>query len=363
MKIRIDNMRLGLAWFAVVALFLLGTSAVYAAPPSKVLDGNPHYSTSTSTAFGWNVAHRVQSPTVLLDLAGGVVSPGVQSYSFRGGQLVAAWIFGTPVNQTNSVLHYGLSAVVSGLTATGTAYFDLKTRTSHWSYTDVEGTVEIDSMTPAVLFPLGCTPYFNCTSAIPALFNGTGTVTVSSSSGVTTMNLSMGFESAYLNPFGGPVFFVSNSSEIFVIADYSRAEIQWTGVQMGGAAAGTYGGTPVSGSFGMLVNSSEDLRTGKETDQGAIYFFGMSNSALNGLGTFVGHSTIPTGSSVACPGFPAGTCNLTGLVSSGTFTMTLESGGVISGRYTTVWATPAVVFSSNISTYQRGQHHHHHGHR
>ncbi|MGP8057577.1 MAG: hypothetical protein ACLP9K_08290 [Nitrososphaerales archaeon] len=259
----------------------------------------------------------------------------------------------------NSILHYDLSAVVSGLTVSGTASFDLKTRTSHWSYTEVKGTIEIDSMTPAVLFPLGCTPYFNCTSAIPALFNGTGTVTISSGSGVTTMGLNMGFESAYLNPFGGPVFFVSNSSEVLVIADYSQAKIQWTGVQMGGIAAGTFGGTSVSGSFGMLVNSSEDLSTGKEIDQGAIYFFGMSNPALNGFGTFTGHSTIPTGSSVACPGFPAGTCNLTGLESSGTFTMTLESGGVLSGRYTTVWATPAVVFSSNISTSTRG----HHGHR
>ena len=343
-----------MAWFAVAIMFLLGTSAVYAAPPS--------------TAFGGNAAHAASSPTVSLDLAGGVVSPGVQSYSLRGGQLVAAWILGTPVNPKNSVLRYDLSAVVSGLTATGTAFFDLKTQTSHWSYTDVKGTVEIDSMTPAVLFPLGCTPYLNCTSAIPALFNGTGTVTISSGGGVTTMNLSMGFESAYLNPFGGPIFFVSNSSEVLVIADYSQAKIQWTGVQMGGTAAGTFGGTAVSGSFGMLVNSSEDLWTGKEIDQGAIYFFGMSNPALNGLGTFIGHSTIPTGSSVACPGFPAGTCNLTGLKSSGTFTMTMESGGVISGRYNTVWATPAVVFSSNISAYLRGHqghqgHHGHHGHR
>ena len=348
-----------MVWFAVAVLFLLGTSAVYAAPPSKTLGGNAPYSTPTSTAFGGNAAHAARSPTVSLNLTGGVVSPGIQSYSLRGGQLVAAWIFGTPVDLMNSILHYDLSAVVSGLTVSGTASFDLKTRTSHWSYTEVKGTIEIDSMTPAVVFPLGCTPYFNCTSAIPALFNGTGTVTISSGSGVTTMGLNMGFESAYLNLFGGPVFFVSNSSEVLVIADYSQAKIQWTGVQMGCIAAGTFGGTPVSGSFGMLVNSSEDLSTGKEIDQGAIYFFGMSNPALNGFGTFTGHSTIPTGSSVACPGFPAGTCNLTGLESSGTFTMTLESGGVLSGRYTTVWATPAVVFSSNISTSTRG----HHGHR
>jgi len=338
-------MRLRMAWFAVAVLFLLGTSAVYAAPPS--------------TGSGGNAANAASSSNVSLSLTGGVLSPGVQAYSIKGGQLVAAWILGTPVNPMNSVLHYNLSAVVSGLAATGTASFDLKTHTSYWSYTEVKGTFEIDSMTPAVLFPLGCTAYVNCTSAIPALFNGTGTVTVSSGRSAVTVSLSMGFESAYLNPFGGPIFFVSNSSEVLVIADYSQARIRWTGVQMGGIATGTFGGVPVSGGFGMLVNSSEDLRAGIEMDQGAIYFFGMSNPALNGAGTFAGRSVIPMGSSVACPGFPAGTCNLTGLESSGVFSMTMESGGVLSGRYTTVWATPAVVFSSNISAFLRSPHHHH----
>ena len=351
-------MRLRIAWFAVAVLFLLGTSAVYAAPPSKVSGGNAPFAAPPSTASGNNVAHKAPPPTISLNLTGGVLSPGVQAYSLRGGQLVAAWILGTSVNPMDSILHYNLSAVVSGLTATGTASFDLKTRTSHRSYTEAKGTFEIDSMTPAVLFPLGCTAYLNCTSAIPALFNGTGTVTVSSDSGVATMSLSMGFESAYLNPFGGPIFFVSNSSEVLVIADYSQARVQWTDVQMGGIAAGTFGAAPVSGSFGMLVNSSEDLRTGIEMDQGAIYFFGMSNPAVNGFGTFIGHSTIPKGSSVACPGFPSGTCNLTGLKSSGVFSMTMDSGGVFTGRYTTVWATPAVVFSSNISAFLRSPHHH-----
>jgi hypothetical protein len=347
-----DDMRLRMAWFAVLLLFLLGGSVAYAAPPQNSFGGD-----RGRASFGGDRGHAAPPETVSLNMAGGVLSPGVQAYSLQGGQLVAAWIFGTPVNPGNSILHYNLSVIVSGLTATGTASFDLKTKTSHWSYTEVKGTFEIDSMTPAVLFPLGCT--LNCTSAIPALFNGTGTVTVSSDNGVTTMSLGMGFESPYLNPFGGPVFFVSSSSEVLVIADYSRARIQWTDVQMGGTAAGTFGGAPVSGNFGMLVNSSEDLRTGIEMDHGAIYFFGMSNPVLDGLGVFMGYSTIPMGSSVACPGFPQGTCNLTGLESFGVFTMNMASGGVLSGRYTTVWATPAVVFSSNISAFLRS----HRGHR
>lgn len=306
--------------------------------------------------WGNNFVHPAPLPTVSLNLVGGVVYPGVQAYSIQGGQLVAAWILGTPVSPSNSFLRYGLNVVVSGLSATGTASFDLVTQTSHWSYTEVKGTVDIDAMTPAVFFPLGCTPGVDCASEIPALFNGTGTITISSGSSVTTMSLSMGFESAYLNPFGGPIFFASNAGEVIVITDYSQAKVQWTGVEMGGTVTGTFGGALVSGNFGMLVNSSEDLRAGIEMDQGAISFFGMSNPALNGLGAFVGYSVIPAGSSVACPGFPPGTCNLTGLESSGTFTMATESGAVLTGQYTTVWATPAVVFSSSIMAYLHSHH-------
>ncbi len=340
-------MRLRSTWFAVmilpvVMMLLLGGNLAYAAQPQN--------------AYGGNDSHRAQPQAVSLSLAGGVVSPGVQVYSLKGGQIVAAWILGNPVDSRSSVLRYSLNVVVSGLTATGTASFDLVSKTSHWTYMEVQGSVNIDAMTPAVFFPLGCTPGIDCTSEIPALFNGTGTVTLSSAGSAVTMTLSMGFESAYLNPFGGPVFFASNAGEVIVVTDYSQARIRWTGVQMGGTAVGTFGGASVSGSFGMLVNSSEDLRTGTEIDQGAISFFGMSNPALNSLGTFIGYSTIPTGSSVACPGFPAGTCNLTGLTSAGVFIMTTESGGVLAGRYATVWATPAVVFSSSISAFLSSSH-------
>ena len=354
--------RFAVAILPVMMLLLLSGSIAYAAPPQHNSGGNGNHQGPPQNNSGGNGAQQgspqnnpggnfvqpTAPQTVSLNLVGGVVSPGVQAYFLQGGQLVTAWILGTQINPMNSILHYGLNVVVSGLTATGTASFDLVTQISRRSSMEVKGTIDIDAMTPAVFFPLGCTLGLNCTSEIPALFNGTGTVTMSSGRSVTTMSLSMGFESAYLNPFGGPILFASNSGEVIVIADYSQARIQWTGVQMGGSAAGTFDGASVSGYFGMLVNSSEDLRTGIEMDQGAISFFGMSNPALNGLGAFVGYSFIPMGSSVACPGFPQGTCNLTGLESSGLFTMATESGGVLSGRYTTVWATPAIVFSSSI---------------
>jgi len=256
------------------------------------------------------------------------------------------------------------------MAVTGTASFDLVNQTSntyrwgsdndwsHGTYTEAKGVIKIDAMTPAVFFPLGCTPGVNCTSQIPALFNGTGTMTVTSGGTTTTLGVSMGFESAYLNPFGGPIIFASSAGEIIVIAGYSQARIQWTDVQMGGTAAGTFGNAPVAGAFGMLVNSSEDLKSGTEWDQGAISFFGMSNPALNGAGTFFGFSMIPAASAIPCPGFPPGTCNVTGLQSNGLFSMTTASGASIVGRYSTSWTVPAVAFSSNISAWLTNSRHH-----
>lgn len=315
-------MKFRMAWFALaIPLLLVGSVAAYSGP----------------------------TPNLSLTLSGGVVSPGVQTYSLRGGQLVEAFVLGNPVSTTNTFLQYSLNAVVSGLTVTGTASFSLGSWASQSSSSLVSGSVKINAMTPAVFFPLGCTPGVSCSSEIPALFNGTGTVTFSGGGAATTLSLNMGFESAYLNPFGGPIIFASSNGAIVVVAGYSQASIRWTDVQMGGTAAGTFEGASISGGFGMLVNSSEDLKSGIEFDYGAISFFGMSNPALNGVGSFSGISTIPWGSGVACPGFPPGTCNLTGLQSSGAFSMITASGAMIVGHYSTTWAIPAVAFTSNIT--------------
>jgi hypothetical protein len=322
-------MKTRMAWFAlVIPLLLVGNVAAYSS----------------------------QSQALSATMVGGVLSPGVQSYSIRGGQLVGASILGTAVNPANSILRYNLSAIVSGTAATGTASFDLVTHTSYWSSMEVKGTVEINAMTPIpVAFPYG--------GAIPALFNGNGMVTVRSGSSVNTMSLNMAFESPYLNPFGGPIFFASSNGAVVVVAAYSQARIQWTDVQMGGYVTGTFGGAPVSGSFGMLVNSSEDLRVGQEMDQGSILFAGMSNPALNGAGYFFGHSTIPAETSASgCSelfGFPAGTCNETGLQSFGVFSMSMVQGGMLLGQYATTWQSPALEFSSSVSAFLSGPPGHH----
>ena len=293
---------------------------------------------------------RAAAPTsVTLQMIGGVVSPGVQAYSQQGGQLAFGYLLGVPMDPKNTVVHFSLTALVSGLSAHGFASFDISGVSSHQEHVDVRGSIVIASMTPAVLFPLGCSPGVDCTAAIPAFFNGLATVQVHTSAGTTTMSLPMSFESAYLNPFGAPILFSSAGSELVVASTYTQARIRWTGVVMGGSVAGMAGTNPVSGSFAMIVNSSEDLKAGVEMDVGMISFFGMSDPSMNAAGYFVGHSMIPTSPSVPCDGFPPGTCSLTGLKSAGVFFQKTAGGGSLIGKYATEWTVPAVGFGSLVT--------------
>lgn len=303
-------------------------------------------------------ARDAKPETLSLVMTGEVLSVSSQSYSIQGGQLVSGSILGSVVKPWNSVLHYGLTASVSGLSATGSATFDLSTTLSHGLREEVKGTVTIVGMTPAVSLPLGCTGA-DCTGAIPALFNGIALVTVYSGNSVQTLTLGMAFESAYLNPFGGPIFFESSGNEVVVIASYSQAGIKWVGVQMGGDVSGSAGGKSVTGSFGMVISSSEDLRSGMEKDKGSIAFLGMSDPSLNAAGSFSGYSTIPRGTASPCTGFPPGTCNQTGLVSYGVFSQTTTNGGTISGQYATQWSVPAVGFESRVSAILTSSQWHH----
>lgn len=286
---------------------------------------------------------------VSLSLAGGVVSPGVQSYYQSGGQTAAAYILGNAIQARGSRLTYSLSTVVKGLTASGSASFMLTSFAGPGQKLVVTASITIDSMTPAILFPLGCTPGTDCTSAIPAMFNGTAQLEINENGVVSTSSVGVGIESAYLNPFGGPIIIATDGNGVIIVATYSQARIQWTGVVMGGTLTGTFGGQQVAGNFGMLVNSTEDLRTGFEMDQGLISFGGMSVPADDSTGAFQGLSTIPRGSAAPCPGFPAGTCSITGLQSSGFFSMLTAGGQSVFGQYTTSWGMPAVSFTSSIT--------------
>ncbi|HZW85345.1 MAG TPA: hypothetical protein VFE91_05530 [Nitrososphaerales archaeon] len=323
-------MKIGkLAVVAGLLLLMLGTS--------PVLADSPHSSLS-------------------LNLNGALLSAGTEHYSHQGGQVVAGEVLGVPLDPSHSVIHYSLSAVVSGLTVSGQVSFDLKVNGHQDSTVEVKGTALIGDMVPAEEFPLGCTLGVDCTSAIPGAFLGLANVTIANCNGesdncpTTQMMLPMQFESAFLNPFGGPIVMASAGGELMVIATYSQSRVIWTGTQLGGIASGSLAGNPVSGEFAMTVSATEDLRGGYELDHGTIAFFGFDNPALNAAGTFVGKSTIPAG--VPCDpslGFPPGTCQITGFSSSGVFAQTNALGGSIKGTYSTQWTAPAVLFSSTVS--------------
>ena len=298
-----------------------------------------------------------QANSLSLSMTGLVISAGSQTYSIEGGHLVSAVVPGYSFDQTNAQVDYSVNAVVNGATVSGSATFDISAVVDGGTHYDVQGYATIVGVVPGIPFSDG--------SQIPSGFVAVADVKVSSchgdnghgnghaNSGKCTTSeqptVPMVFESSYLNPFGGPIFFGSGDGSIAVVATYTTSRVTWTGIQLGGSLSGSLAGSPVSGSFGMTVSAVEDLRGGFEVDHGTISFL-TNNPAVTGSGSFLGLSFIPKGGS-ACPplGFPPGTCLITGFSSSGVFSQTNSLGGSILGRYSTTWTAPAVFFSSSVS--------------
>jgi hypothetical protein len=327
-----------------------------------------------------------------LTFNGAILSSGTQSYSHDGGKLVLGTWLGNPIDPSKANLDYSLNAHITGLAAKGEADFTFTVKGADGSSTKVTGDAPISGMIPAEAFPLDCNLGVEpCTSGVPGVFTGQAAVTVqtchsgndqSSNQGpkssdghgsdhgdkgcskASHLTLPMEFESAFLNPFGGPIFMLSQGGEIFVESTYAESRVTWTGIQLGGSATGTLAGSPVSGGFAMKVSAVEDLKAGTEVEHGTIALFGMNPPNLNAAGHFDGKSTIPQPGS-PCPlppppfqPFPPGTCQLTGFQSSGDFSMDASSGGSIKGTYSTAWDVPAVTFTSSVSaTFDSG-----HGH-
>ena len=304
-----------------------------------------------------------QSNNLSLALTGAVLSAGSQTYSIQGGQLVSAAVPNHAFDHSSHI-DYSLNAVVNGLSVSGSASFDITSVTSGGTHVEVHGEASIIGDASAVgllsvYFPLTGTCTTDCPppSEIPSGFLGLADITVSTCHGAfaaqkctTTPYSGVGmiFESSYLNPFGGPIFFGSTDNSFFVVATYTTSRVTWTGVQLGGTLLGSLAGSPVSGSFGMTVNSVEDLRAGYELDHGTISFL-TDTPAVTGSGSFLGLSIIPKVGSACPPGFPPGTCLITGLGSSGVFSQTNSLGGSVFGRYSTTWNAPAITFSSSVS--------------
>jgi hypothetical protein len=332
----------------------------------------------TSPVFADDSHHDPQQ-NVSLTLSGAILDSGTQHYSHSGGELTAAVVGGVPIDSSSAKTHFSIHAVVTGLTVQGNADFSLVYTDSTGAHVRIHGDAPINDMTPAEAFPLGCTPGVDCASGIPGLFLGTAAMTTqtcqrdgqsqgegdqsqnggdnsnsgggnSNSCSETSTSIPMLFESAFLNPFGGPIFMMSVDGSFMIIASYDHARVTWDGIQMGGSVVGQLSGNPVAGTFSQVVSATEDLKNGHESERGSIVFAGMSDPLLNAAGKFSGESTIPAG--VDCSGllgFPPGTCQITGFHSDGHFSQTNGLGNRIKGDYSVEWTAPAVLFTSTVS--------------
>ena len=306
-----------------------------------------------------------------LTLTGGILDSGTQHYSHSGGAMAALFVGGVPIDTSSAHLDYSLKAVISGFAVQGQATFTLSYSDSTGAHVRIDGSAPINDMIPAELFPFTCTPGVDCTSGIPGIFLGTAAIKTqtcqadnqdqtygqsdeegdnSDNCQQTLSSLPMQFESAFLSPFGGPIFMASGDNSLIIVATYDHARVTWDGIQMGGSVVGQLSGTPVTGMFSQVVSATEDLKAGHESERGTISFFAMSDSVLNAAGTFRGSSTIPAGTDCsALMGFPPGTCQLTGFHSNGHFSQRNLLGNKITGDYSVEWTVPAIAFTSTVT--------------
>ena len=288
-------------------------------------------------------AHATPPPNELdLTISGSIDSVSQQTYTQSGGVVGYAYILGEYVDTSTAVFTESLSAsvAVDGLTTTGTATFSLSGYLDTGTSFTIGDTITIDGAIPAESFPLGCT---TCTSQVPGFFVGTGALG------------GWDLESAFLNPFGGPVVWASTDGSVVIVFSYTAATIDWQNVQTSGSLTGTLGGvTSVSGLFTETTSAHEDLFAGTETESGTLTFLGMTPNYLDASGAYSGSSTIPTYNTIDCSGLTGipSTCTETGFSSLGQFTLTDT---LIQGTYDITWAVPALAFSGpSTSTFSQG---------
>ena len=306
------------------------------------------------------IAAATPASPVNLDLQGIITDAGSQSYQVSGGQLVTADVQGVQLGAQHSSLEYSLQAQVTGLATTGD-FSLLMTSSSTQGEVQVSGSVVISDSVAAAEFPfqfvsgqpVSCTS--SCTSEIPLLFTGLGTFTISEGGVTTVVTLPFAVESPYWNPFGGPILMTSlddpENPSIVIIAGYHTGTVQWTGVQLNGGMAGSFkNGTEVSGEFGLLTSSSEDLFAGVEHDQGLIAFSGTTPASLSMSGSYSGTTTIPRQGTMSCAlelGLPAGTCTSTSASSVGVFEMSSATAS-LHGVYKTQWSQPSLTTLTRV---------------
>ena len=330
------------------------------------------------------------SNTLNLALMGSFIDVGSQKLQMTGGMLFGLTVFGRTLDPTRAQLQFSTVASVEGTLVSGSAKFVVLGTTSSGRAYNVTGSATLLGMNPAFGMPLidptdplACLAT-TCTSEVPGFLTGIASVQVSgikSSSSddhpttcqsgyvtgksgeedrrTTTLTMPMAFESAYLNPFGGPLVMASpdGGCTLTIVAGYNSAVSIWKNVQVGGFVFDATGN--LLGQFGMRMHLVEDLLLGSEQDgvnqSGKITLsnFAGSLSYLNSAGRFSGTSVIPTTPTLDCSqlvGLPPGTCTATGSTSIGTFRLRSNVGETtIRGSYVTNWTIPAFAFTSAIA--------------
>ena len=290
------------------------------------------------------------SPAPLtLSITGAIQGAGSQNYSIAGGKLVFGLYNGQPLS---GPLSYQVEASVNGMSTSGSASFTLGSGSSQ-----IKGNIQLVDELPAAVFPLdfSTNPPSNCsngcTSQIPFMF--TGMLTLTSKDGGSAM-LPVGIESAYFNPFGGPIVIASldnpTNPTFLLVVTYSKASIDWSQVLVQGTILGSFGSNPVSGFYASVTNSHENLVAATEQDHGQIAFVGMTDPSLNAIGTLSGTTTFSLAGSEDCSSLTGvtGTCTYTGASSTGQFQMTSASGSKIVGSFSTVWSVPSLFTTTQV---------------
>jgi hypothetical protein len=312
--------------------------------------------------------------TYNLLLSGGFVNVGSQEYHSKGHAATYVSINGQQIPASLTKFEYSIDAQVNGLSVSGEAQFTLSAPNLN-----IKAEARLVDMIPAVALPLSCdqATLAGCTSAVPGFYVGMGVITVNGAP-VSPTPVPIVIESAYLNPFGNPIFVGTPDGSISVASKYDTAISVWENVQTGGVVTDS-SGSPL-GQLAMTSGLTENLLSAKETDHGQIVLSGFTGpySVLNAAGEFHGRSTIPTAGSFDCtaatnallallPGFsssllPPGTCTATGSISTGTFNLQSQSNQngngngnnqssdtKIKGTYNTMWSVPAFVFTSTVT--------------
>jgi len=293
---------------------------------------------------------RDQSTPLTLGLSGLITNAGDQHYKLAGGQLVGGVVNGQPVSPGD--ISFKLDAYVHGLAVNG--------KGSLYLSGGFNARITIDDAIPAAIFPLSptfanCDPTTEtCNSEIPLLFTGTATINTGRGDSV---HVPIGIESAYWDPLGGPIVIASlepGSFTFSLIVTYNVATITWIGVQLQGGFEGFLGNEPVSGAYGQMTFSQENLLKGTESDFGTITFAEATDPSLDGQGFFFGHTTFTTEGGEDCTmapfnfPLPEGTCLATGATSDGSFFMSGSQGNFIFGTYETVWSVPSLFTETTV---------------